>query len=352
MTESEPPGDGAPKPEVVRKPRVIGGDLVRTANAAAVPRGPRAIGSAGGGPAQVPPPNPVPRVVPSAARGPGAVTVAAAPAVAAAAVPHSPRPMPGQIRVGLKVRADELARRFPEQPPAIIDASVRVLGGVTPSGFGRLQAQDLGIDVQRQYGVLVQRLLDVSSADVLRSAPQHLSRLLSLLEACAKDFEPAPSVVSRWLGKNDKPKALDEHRHEIEQLKTRLAACIADLGLPIAQVSDLRAQLGALIESLIAAGLACEWLAEMPGVGTEVQSVLAERMLSLTKTAAIARQQQAQFLATANHIDALRDRIQEGVLIALPSWLANLASRPPTFNDTQRFLVRDDLRQIIDRLRH
>lgn len=82
-----------------------------------------------------------------------------------------------------------------------------------------------------------------------------------------------------------------------------------------------------------------------------MRNALTERALALTKTLALVRQQQEQSTATAMGLDALRDRIHDGVLNALPSWLAHLATLPPELNDTQRYVVRDELAQIIYRLK-
>lgn len=257
--------------------------------------------------------------------------------------------MRGHIRVGLRVSEANVQAKFVLQPEKIVAQVVRVLGTIVLDDLDWTQAQTVGVDLQREYGTLVQKLLDASSADVTRTAPQHLSRLLTVLQACAEDFNPT-SLVGGWLRK-DKPRAVDLYRKEIEQLRGKLNVSMADLDMPVRQIMDVRGKLNHLSDTLMAASLACEWLADTQVLSDEVRSVLVDRTVSLTKTAGLVQQQQAQSLATASQLDALRDRIQDAVLIALPTWLATLAGQTDTLNETQRFVVRDDLRQIIQRLK-
>lgn len=308
---------------MTRPPRVLGGNLGPGPDAG-MRRAPRAIGNPEG----------------------------TAPDVAAAAPRPRPRPIPGRIRRAVGVEPDALAQRFPTADAPTLAAAVAALGTVVVESFDWIQAQRFGMELQKQYAALVQRQLEIASADVLRAAPQHLSRLLGRLEACAAELEPATDLVPQWL-RRKRPGALEEHRGEIDRLATRLSASLSDLEWPIAQTIDVRDRLGALAVALVGAGLASEWLAEAPGLacGDEVREALAERALSLAKTAALARQQQLHALATANDLDALRDRVHEGVLIALPSWLAQLAGRTAAFSETDRFIARDGLDKLIERLR-
>lgn len=259
--------------------------------------------------------------------------------------------MPGQVRVGLKVGVEALAGRFPLQERRVLELTAGVLGGVVLQGLDWSQAQKLGLEAQKEYGAWVQRLLDATSADVLRAAPQHLSRLLGLLQACAEDFSAASGLMGQWLRK-DRPRLLALHRKEIEQLRATLAASVDALDAPMGQVMQVRGKLPELFDHLMAASLACEWLAHGEPLDDEVRAVLADRALALARTAALVRQQQAQSMASAESLSALRDRIQDAVLIALPAWLAQLAHQPAELNDTQRFVARDALQQIIDRLKN
>ena len=261
-----------------------------------------------------------------------------------------PRQMRGQIRRGLKISERDVMARFPLQPEQVAAQVVKVLSCILIDDLDWTQAQTLGVDLQREYGQLVQKLLDASSSDVMRTGPQHLSRLLTILQTCADDFNPT-SLLGGWLRK-DKTPAVDLYRQEIEHLRSKLNVSMSDLDVPVRQIMGVRGKLKHLSEVLTAVSLACEWLADHPSVSEEVRSVLADRMISLTKTVGLVHQQQAQSLATANQLDALRDRIQDAVLITLPTWLATLASQVDELNETQRFVVRDDLRQIIHRLKN
>ena len=261
-----------------------------------------------------------------------------------------PRQMRGQIRKGLKISERDVMARFPVQPEHVAAQVVKVLGGILMDDLDWSQAQTLGVDLQREYGLLVQKLLDASSSDVTRTGPQHLSRLLAILQNCADDLNPT-SLLGSWLRK-DKTPAVDLYRQEIEHLRGKLNVSMGELDVPVRQIMEVRGKLKHLSEMLTAVSLACEWLADSPSVSEEVRSVLADRMVSLTKTVGLVLQQQAQSLAMAHQLDALRDRIQDAVLIALPTWLATLASQVDELNETQRFVVRDDLRQIIHRLKN
>jgi hypothetical protein len=257
--------------------------------------------------------------------------------------------MPGEVRLGVRIDAGTLARRFPQQAPHHLVAAARVIGSTPLADFGWTEAQHLGLAAQSRYGEAVQALLDVVSMDVVRKAPLQLSRLLRVLELCAEDFDPPASTVAQWLRK-DRPRQTELHRREIDQLRDTLRQQAGELQAPIQAVMQVRGRLGALFDELMALGIACEWLADRPEIDEMVRGVLLERAQSVVKTAGLVKGQQAQSLATAAQLDGLRDRIQDAVLIALPSWLAQLAKLPADINETQRFVVRDDLRQIIHQL--
>ncbi|MEJ8856673.1 hypothetical protein WKW79_19010 [Variovorax robiniae] len=332
-----------------------------------VPRRPRTMGASPPSAAPVPAPA---GVAEPARRAPRAMAsspvqpmptqgmASAAPATpvpataAAAAVPvPTPRPMAGEVRMGLQARPEDLAARFPALNSSQLTLASTMLGSVVAGTFNWSQAQDFGVELQKQYGAIVERLLEVASSNVMRTAPQYLARLLSLLEQCAQDYAPPSTIVGRWLRK-DKPRALDLHRNEIDELKKKLSRACDELEQPIAAVITIRGDLAGLAEQLVAASMACEWLMERDWVAEEVRLVLADRALMLTRTAGLVQEQQLQSLASAGNMDALRDRIQEGVLIALPSWLSTMAAVPADSNETQRFVARDDLRQIIDRIKN
>lgn len=257
--------------------------------------------------------------------------------------------MPGKVLLGVRVTSAALAQRFPEQSDTTRTAASAVLATIVPATLGWADAQRIGIGLQQRYGEQVQRLLDAMAADAVRTAPQHLSRLISLLETCAEQLTP-PTGIGQWLRK-DKVRPADLHSREIEQLKQRLSRIVAELEPTMAQVMKIRDDMATLAAELLATSLACEWLSDDTSLATEVRSALTERALAVTKTLALVRQQQEQSTATAMGLDALRDRIHDGVLNALPSWLAHLATLPPELNDTQRYVVRDELAQIIYRLK-
>lgn len=259
--------------------------------------------------------------------------------------------MPGEACFGIDVPLEDLARFFPQHDNGVLVRSAAVVGSVVAASLGWSQAQGLGLAEQKRHGLLVQRLLDAASADVLRSAPQHVARLLAILSMCAQDLDPASRLAGLWR-RRTKTGALQLHRQEIEQLKAKLLAAMATLEGPINEAMAIRGELTALAQDLLAASLACEWLSERDEFNVEVRSALLERSLSLRKTVALAHQQALQSTESATRYDALRDRIQDAVLVALPAWLATIAAQPDEPNETQRFVARDELTSIIDRLKH
>ncbi len=259
----------------------------------------------------------------------------------------APRVLPGVIRTGIKVTVSELAKQFPQESEAMLAKTVQVLAHISADSLTWSQAQNVGLGPQKEYGELVQRLLDATSEDVTRVAPQHLARLQTILENCAQDFDPQ----STSFFKKARLPAFPSHRNEIDQLRHKLNTCMSELDGPIQRVSEIRDEFHELEFTLLANGLACTWLADNHNLETSVSQVLVDRALSLTKTAGLVRQQTMETQATAVNLDALRDRIQEGVLISLPTWLSKISGQPAS-NDTQRFILRDDLRQIILRLQN
>lgn len=246
----------------------------------------------------------------------------------------------------MNVELSELARMFPGIPDRLLAETKSFLSGVVVGDMNWAQAQNLGLDVQKQYGAQVERMLGAMNHDVNRQAPQHLARLLALLELCSKDFDEPKGFV--WGRKSTT--YFQDHKLEIDTLRHRLNQNMVDLETPIQIVTDIRGKFMAMVDELTVASMSCEYLAKQSSFAPEVVNVLMDRATSLQKTAALVKQQQAQSLANATTLDSLRDRIQEGVLISLPTWMANLASQPLD-NDTQRFLIRDELRQIILRLK-
>ena len=279
-------------------------------------------------------------------------TLPAEPLAAAPAMPpSSPRTMPGQVRMGLKVEAQTLARAFAQYEEKHRLAASRIIGSIAIAHLGWNEAQKLGFTAQNQYGALVQALLEAATMDVIRKAPVQLSRLLHILELCAQDFSRPASSVGQWLKKKDKPQQFDIYRDEIDQLRLTLQAQMFDVEQPMDRVMAALGKINALFDDLVAHSIAAEWLADHNEIPEAARSALLDRSRALTKTAALVKAQQSQSLMTVNQLDALRDRIQEAVLIALPSWLAQLASLPASLNESQRFVIRDDLLQIISRLK-
>ncbi len=286
-----------------------------------------------------------PRTMASAAASPAASSTSSVPPPST-----SPRLMPGEVRIGPRTDTETLARRFPQQSPHHLMLAVGLIGSTPLVGLGWAEAQHLGLATQHRYGETIQALLDLVSMDVVRKAPLQLARLLRVLELCAEDFDPLVGTVAQWLRK-DRPRQIDLHRNELDQLREALRQHAVELQAPIQAVMALRGRLGTLFDELMAWGIACEWLADRSDVDELVRGVLLARAQAVVKTAGLVAVQQAQSLATADQLDSLRDRIQDAVLIALPSWLAQLAKLPESLNETQRFVVRDDLRQIIHQLK-
>ena len=280
-----------------------------------------------------------PTALPAATPQPTAVA-------AAAALTADVSRLRGIERKALRVERSELARRHPGVDTAVLERAVAVLGTVTPEVFDEAACAAFGLAAQRRFGEIVDRHLKLLHDESVRSAPRHLARLHALLTEVGEALQP-PGLLS--LKRESARERLNDARPEIDQLRGLLEAGIAPLTQAQAQLQQLGRDAAELFAELSALTIACDDLAER--FGGERAHALAERGLSIAKTAGLLQEHQLQTAAAARELAQLVARIHDGVLVALPAWTASVLTAADTRQtDTQRYVLRNALAELLRQL--
>lgn len=248
--------------------------------------------------------------------------------------------LPGGVRKPLGMSADELRRRFPRESA---EALAEVQACLAAFPYGSAEAGEwtaYGEGIQREVSELISRRVAANDQEVLRTAPRHLARLLELLR------EMSESLSAGGLLRPANPRRTWESiRPEAERLVKEL-----DLGLPkIAAIqADTMARMAEarrLKRRILAAGRAAEVLAER--LPAQDADLLAGRQASLLASEALVDELQVQFELDELRRAALIEQVRDGVLVRLPGLVNCLAGLPPKASDTERFLLKEKLAELI-----
>lgn len=272
------------------------------------------------------------------------VIASGTPAPTAAAAPTR---LPGVQRRTLAVDRDQLARRFPEASPAQIERAAGVLATIAPEVFDRGAAERFGRELQVRHAQWVDQLLATMDHDALRAAPRHLDRLFQLLDDVATSLRPS---ALPWNRRRSPGARLAACRPEIDMLREQLKTCDAQLAQARQQLADAAQSATGMAEELHALQLAADILREH--LPPERAQPLQDRVVSLGKTLALLQQQALQNQQSGLQLARLAERIHEAVMVSLPAWLATVSAlpdEPP--NDTQRYLLLQQLQTVLDKLR-
>lgn len=265
--------------------------------------------------------------------------------------------MAGVSRLGLVVEAETLAGRWPLATHPELQAVARCLTGIDPGTLALGSLAQWGVPLQREMGRLVDEQIALDDTDAVRTAPRHLARLQVLLSELAEGLAPRRRLLP-WKGAE--PAALLHARApEIEHLRRSLEAAEPTLLVAVMALVRLDERCQTVAGECLAHGRAGEWLAErlvssppVPGVldPDERRSALQSRVHGLVAAEAQARQQQLLLRARRADLQRLQAVIQSTVLVALPAWLALLASFPPEWHATHQFNARDRLLALLSSL--
>lgn len=255
--------------------------------------------------------------------------------------------MAGVSRLGLVVEAEMLAGRWPMATRPELQAVARCLTGIDPGTLALGSIAQWGVPLQREMARLIDEQIALDDTDAVRTAPRHLARLQTLLGEMAEGLAPRRRLLP-WKG--TEPAALLQARAaEIEHLRRSLEAAEPALLDAVMALVRLDERCHTLAGECLAQGRAGEWLAERLG-HDERRSALQSRVHGLVAAEAQARQQQLLLRVRRADLQRLQSVIQSTVLVALPAWLALLASFPPEWHATHQYTARDRLLALLSSL--
>lgn len=246
--------------------------------------------------------------------------------------------LPGVVRPPVSVDWDALRQRFPGLPVNVLALTQSLLAGVSVEGQSAAAWLAFGVPAQETVSRLVKERLALMEASPARSATQHLSRLQTLLGEVLDALEggflrkPAHKV---WA-------ALSV---EIRQLEGLLEPAGASLQRTSAQLEDLKARNQESALTLQAHALALDWLSDR--IPAQAGAVLLSRQTALHTAQALALEQVQTLGLDQQALQELSTLVQDGVLLQLPavySQLAGLSAKP---SETQRFMAREPLAELI-----
>jgi hypothetical protein len=292
-------------------------------------------------------------VAPTAIPGEAGPASAAAPTALPAGSPtKAEHATPGVSRVkgverrSIAIDRSWLAQQYPGYASEVLEQAVIELSTVAPDVFNESDCVKFGLKAQKRYSKSVERLLDLLDSDSLRNAPHHLERLQTLLQDVGEAL--ADGGIS-WLKRESARQRLERVRGEVDQLRRLLEGCADDLMGARTHLQGLARESGVIEKEATGLMLACEVLANR--LGEDRARVLLDRGISLGKTAALLQEQRMQIAASDRDLGVLVARIHDGVLISLPAWMSTVLAAPnDKLNDTQRYLLRDGLAEVINKL--
>lgn len=268
-----------------------------------------------------------------------------------AAVPTSPRveahpsSIPGQQRKTIVVSVDELKAQFSSyELPSIIEAH-DILTGIILNSVDTSFAISFGTDVQQSYSQCVDSWLKILEGDQIRTTGRHVQRLKEVLQTVADSL----TGNQPWFRRETIQERFHKVKPELEQLRTLLCAGEKQISLAQAELIKLKSSTHRLIIKAIGYMIASEYL--IGKLQNDSARILTDRGISLAKTVSALQTQVLKLEQDEQNITALLYNIQDGVFNALPSLLSVVATTiQDEKNDTQRFVIRDQVMDVIRKL--
>lgn len=231
----------------------------------------------------------------------------------------SPSRLDGVTRHGLQIELEQIRSRFPALGA---DAALQVqqlLQATVPETLTHRQAANWGTALQRRYGEVVEKTLQLNQHPQRLAAQQHLQRLFVLLQEVfdALDHQLQPGLLARW--RSSPWQVLLKHQAEIDSLRQALTDAADALAHQLESLQALQKELTALTGQLLTNALATSLLAEQ--LKPELASALLQRAAELQQMhshISDSIHQRDQSLADLQNLNAC---VQHAVLMLLPAWL-------------------------------
>jgi hypothetical protein len=241
----------------------------------------------------------------------------------------NPKPfvVPGTIRTGIAVDANQLAKLFP--------------------------AATWGMKDQKEYSRLVDESLQVSTSSTLQNSLHHMDRLQTILKSLADAMLDTPKKGFKfWKNEKSSAELLEHSLDELTQLRQQLGAHLPELKVMQSDMQSIGANLMTLSARLSAQSTAAHYVAdqldprEMRTQALTQQSIAMHQLTVHIQSGMVLRQ------STLHSIATLVQKIQDTVLIALPSWIEkiSLVAQAKVMNDTEQYSMGKELQTLINKL--
>ena len=211
-----------------------------------------------------------------------------------------------------------------------------------------------GQDAQGRYQGLVNESLEITSTTEARDGAQYLRRLYTVLEELALTLQNQGSKGLKFWGKKQTPwEKFQECQSEIASIRQYLGQILPTLRKQQSRIEEISAEAVRVSEEIDAYSIAASFIADTLGPAHELSNHLVTQAMSLSKATAQIQEGNILRAAHAREIDALADRIQDGVLVTLPGLIErfSLLVMQPSMSETDAYSLRQGLEDIILKLK-
>lgn len=262
--------------------------------------------------------------------------------------PSRPSAIPGRVVKTVDVTYEDLEKKFPTAEPKVIEAARTILCGIVLDSLDAASALSLGCSIQEKYSQLVDTWLALTNKGNATTALRHVARLKSILQEILDELDDTSSWggIKSLFKKETLKSRFDKAQPEISQLRSLLRSSDVQLTSEINNLKLMRKNAQSLLVQSKAFALACEYLCDL--VGSDLKSIVVDRGLAVSRTATMIVSQDSKFESDEKAVIALIGSIQEVVATEITALITLVASSKE--NDTQRFVIRDKMSDIIRKL--
>ncbi len=249
--------------------------------------------------------------------------------------------LPGTQRKPVEVSLAELTSRFPGLAADIKPQVQGVLAGLSLQTMSSSAWLAFGTSAQEEASELVKSRLSLMEASATRAATQHLTRLLALLDEVL-------DALNGGFMRRSVQKAWSEVEAEVRALEGLLNPLQHQLMALIGKFDELSGECSAVDVNLQAHALAAEYVLDL--LDAQPGSLLVGRIAALKTSQALVLGQIQTLELDKTQVQELTALVQDGVLLKLPAVYSQMAGLPSKPSDTQRFIAKEKLDEIVQLL--
>ncbi|MCA9356614.1 hypothetical protein H6784_04600 [Candidatus Nomurabacteria bacterium] len=260
-----------------------------------------------------------------------------------------PSVIPGTVRKGFVVETADLKKAFVGSSHEVIVRAVILLRGTIVETLNTSACSQWGAIVGQRYGVLVNEALTHASSKAIRDGASHMRRLYRLLEEVAQAFQKKSSKGRFWEKAKTPWEKFHDVQAEVDQLRVLLGNVLPGLREVQVKLGNVSTDLLELSSEIEAWSIAACFLADTLGQNDQRSSHLMDQSISLAKMIALIQEGVLMREDSIREVDALADRIQEGVLVTLPAWIEKVVhvSQKTSHTETDSYTLRQGIENII-----